>query len=214
MNELTKTNNSVVETWQTDPYIHLFSGRRYYYNDPERNDVILEDLLWGISNIPRFTGQAGKDYDVLRHSWVCWKVALIDSPNSWDFPIGCMFHDLTEGVMGDVNSPLKKMLPDYRKLYNTHEKFLIERFKLPNWVEIDKVKITDRFVGDVEGEYFLKGWEPWHGAKEPRVAKMREVVRDLIAESIITSTEDLIQEFIRQYEAHTGVYDANGVVTE
>jgi 5'-deoxynucleotidase YfbR-like HD superfamily hydrolase len=83
-----------------------------------------------LNNIVRWTGQARIPYTVGQHStWVAARAialatdqlgARLSSPEYTDFMqrvrVCAMLHDASEAFLGDVVAPLKKLLPDYRKL--------------------------------------------------------------------------------------------------
>lgn len=187
---------------QKDPYIRLASGDRWHFLNPRANiGVPLETLLWGLSNITRFTGQAGKDYDVLRHSWVCYQSVLRETPDDYEFLTGVLFHDIAEAVMGDVASPLKALLKEYREIYKIQENFIITNYQLPPFDTMEKIHRIDKFIGDVEGEYFIPGW---NGLKPPteNVAMLRAWIRHRIADSIKTPAEELINNTMEIYNKY------------
>jgi 5'-deoxynucleotidase YfbR-like HD superfamily hydrolase len=72
-----------------------------------------------------------------------------------------LVHDLTEAVMGDIATPIKDLLPDYRNLYRIHENYWMKQLNLPelSGSQVASLKLADKLVGDIEGKLFLKGWE-------------------------------------------------------
>jgi len=100
----------------TEPYIHTFHGRRIYVRDPDLNETIhLEDVAHGLARISRFTGQTSHRYSVASH---CLMVAdLLPTP----LHASGLVHDAVEAILGDVSSPLKSLLPEYRALQTRWE---------------------------------------------------------------------------------------------
>lgn len=106
-------------------YIRLKSGRRFYYRRPKPNQFTLADLVWSLSRQPRFLGHTeGPPYSVLNHLCICHDLA----------PDHCkreaLAHDLQEGLVHDLNSVLKNLLPEYRDIELRVERMLARRFGL------------------------------------------------------------------------------------
>lgn len=89
-------------------YINTYSGRHFNYDDPRDFDI--RDIAQGLSNICRFTGQLDRFYSVAQHS------VLVSQNVPPHLALEALMHDGHEAYLGDVNSPLKSMLPDYQSL--------------------------------------------------------------------------------------------------
>lgn len=161
------------------------SGRRYFYNDPSLEPPLMSDLLYGLGGIIRGTGQWDRRYDVLRHSWVCWSFAFAETRND-EFAIACGYHDLHEAVVGDVNSPLKSLLPDYRLMEGRHKEYLTDLFSLPRLAKVsqDSLHMLDQAVGDVEAEMWVRDWVPQYSIDNPRSIQDRAKIREFINRSM------------------------------
>ena len=180
-----------------EPYMRFAkSGRRYYYLTPEKEPPLLQDLLYGLGGIVRGCGQWSRDYDVLRHSWVCYQHAFNQTRND-EFSIGVGYHDLPEATMHDLPSPLKVLLPDYAALYSQQENYLFDLFKIPRLTKMsqDACHLIDRVVGDVEGEMWVKDWVPIP-ADDPRDLKVRADIRELIHRSIELHEDHIISQLM------------------
>lgn len=92
--------------------IPMYSGGRFNYRDPHGCAFRIRDVARGLSRLVRFTGQARGGYSVAQHSVL--GSYLVEPQYAYDF----LMHDGHESVTGDVNSPLKRMLPDYQRLEN------------------------------------------------------------------------------------------------
>lgn len=99
-------------------FMVTFTGRKYYPADPSPDDICIEDIAHHLSMICRFTGATKEFYSVAEHSVL---VSMLVPP---EHAFAGLMHDATEAYLNDISSPLKKDLPDYRRL------------EIINWVAI------------------------------------------------------------------------------
>lgn len=105
-----------------DPYI--FAGDRNTYLDGPRlsdpdNIPDIPDLAHALSLINRFTGHTSRPYSVAEHSLLCCEIAR-NQPwfSKWnrqwqaEVLLACLTHDMHEALIGDVSSPIKRILGD------------------------------------------------------------------------------------------------------
>jgi len=83
------------------------AGHRFDYLNPHPDQISIEDIATSLSLQCRFNGHVNKFYSVAEH---CTRVsALVPEEDAlWG-----LLHDATEAYVGDVISPLKKLLPTY-----------------------------------------------------------------------------------------------------
>jgi hypothetical protein len=106
-----------------EPYIHTFHGRIVYVRDPDLNETLhLEDFAHGLARVSRFTGHTTHRYSVASHS-----LMVADLLPSRLHASG-LLHDAIEAVLGDVSSPLKSILPEYKALQARWEHAMAERW--------------------------------------------------------------------------------------
>ncbi len=106
-------------------YIRVRSGRIFDFNNIEENNPSILDIAKSLSNICRYTGHTDKHYSVAQHSVI---VSHIVRP---EIAMQGLMHDISEAYLGDVSSPLKQLLKDYKKIEKRVEKFLFGYFGLP-----------------------------------------------------------------------------------
>lgn len=90
-------------------WIETYSGRQIDLLSPDPEQFTLEDIFRALLNVPRFGGHTEHFYSVAMHSY---NVAQL-LPDHLKFQ-GIM-HDATEAFIGDMPTPFKKLLPDYKK---------------------------------------------------------------------------------------------------
>lgn len=123
-------------------------------------DICISDICHALSQIIRFTGHAHAPYTVAQHSLL---VAEIAPP---EHRLWALLHDASEAYLGDVASPLKTLLPEYRSLEEQFQKVIAGRFDLP-WPMPDAVKHADRVALMNEKRDLLLTQHEWPGEFEP-----------------------------------------------
>lgn len=100
----------------------LYSGNYFDFADPEGSVFTIEDIAHALSQQCRYNGHCIPFYSVAEHSVLA--SFLVDEADAYD----TLMHDAPEAFMGDVPSPLKSLLPDYKKIYQGVEDVVFRRF--------------------------------------------------------------------------------------
>ena len=85
-------------------WIQLRSGGKFDFENPSRSTWTIPDIAWGLSHINRFNGQTDKPITVAQHSV---NVSYLVPPEQ---ALAALFHDAAEAFIGDITTPLKRML--------------------------------------------------------------------------------------------------------
>lgn len=107
------------------PTILTVSGLSFDLLTPYADLIKIEDIAHALSHICRFTGHTRGFYSVAEHSV---HVSNLVPP---EFALEALLHDATEAYIGDVSSPLKALLPDYRAIEAKLDAAVRIRFDLP-----------------------------------------------------------------------------------
>lgn len=107
------------------PEILTWSGQYINFEHPERSIFLIEDIAHALSNIGRFTGHTSRFYSVAQHSVL---VSLNVAP---EHRLAALLHDASEAYCGDVATPLKRMMPEYKQIEERMERAIFEQFGLP-----------------------------------------------------------------------------------
>ena len=124
------------------------------------DDIVVDDIAHALSQIIRFTGHARAPYTVAQHSLI---VAELVPP---EHRLWALVHDASEAYLGDVSSPLKSLLPDYREIEERFQKIIAGRFGLP-WPIPPEVKHADRVALMAEKRDLLLARHEWPGEFDP-----------------------------------------------
>lgn len=107
-------------------FISTYSGQKF--NPLETDlDLIIQDIKFGdiamsLSRIPRFNGATKYFYSVAQHSvMVC---DLVPDELKWT----ALGHDFAEAYLGDIVSPLKALIPQYKEIEHRVEMALAKKF--------------------------------------------------------------------------------------
>ena len=141
------------------PTILLRSGNYFDLQDPSASRFEVTDIAHALSNICRFTGHTRQFYSVAEHSVLCSYLV----PHE-DRMIALM-HDAAEAFIGDVSSPLKKLLPDYKAIERGVEEHVFSTLGLP-YPFPPSVKKADRIMLRLEQSQLMRNEDRWEGTED------------------------------------------------
>lgn len=106
-------------------WILTASGKRFDFADLQPEQIDIRDIAQALSNEARFNGHTSHFYSVAQHSV---HVSHIVPPED---ALEGLLHDATEAYMKDIPLPLKRMLPDYKRIEQRVDAVIRARFGLP-----------------------------------------------------------------------------------
>lgn len=147
-----------------------WSGRVLDLKNPHPGQFTLVDIASGLSKACRFGGHLQEFYSVAEHSILSAKQAELDG-HSLDVQLACLFHDGAEGLLGgDVISPLKQLLPDYKKIEKAVMKAISLRFGIDFDTHYNTIKEIDTAMKFAERRRLLyRDNRHWTGEDRARI---------------------------------------------
>ncbi len=117
-------------------FIKTFSGKHFYYDKINKDDIVINDIAVSLSNICRFAGHLSHFYSVAQHAVLCSQLV------PQEFAFEALMHDATEAYCQDIPAPLKRLLPDYKRMEEKIDAVIREKYGLPP-VMSTPVKLDD-----------------------------------------------------------------------
>ncbi len=121
-------------------WMTTFSGRKFYPADPRPEDVEPVDIIHGLSNTCRFSGQVSEFYSVAQHSVLVSEHAgrsvgegmtVRDTTVVWQLvALTGLLHDASEAYIADLPRPAKRELPAYKEMESAIQRCVLQRFGL------------------------------------------------------------------------------------
>lgn len=144
--------------------IRTYTGKCFDIQILDPDSICIDDIAHALSHTSRFGGHLEKSLSVAQHSYY---VALNVAPKN---RLAALLHDASEAYIGDMPSPFKKLMPDFKKFENDLMMAIAEKlgFDLPLHKE---VKEADKMIFDYEWDTFIMYTHTWFDYWEPEKAK-------------------------------------------
>ena len=165
--------------------IQLASGSYFDYLDPWHSDFTIEDIAEGLSKLCRFNGHCRGFYSVAEHCvYVSHLVPKEDGKPG-------LLHDGTEAFTGDFPTPLKQLLPDFKRIEKNVEEAVLHRFGIEFLPA--SVKIADRIMLATENQQLLSGdsWPVLQGVEPLKDFKIECMPPERAKEFFLSRFEQL-----------------------
>lgn len=127
--------------------IRTHSGKYINIFDPKPYMISIEDIAWGLSKEQRFGNHLPVQYNVADHS-IGVSLLCIDNP------FDGLMHDISDAYIGDLASPIKNLMPDFKKVEHELMAFMANHFGF-NWTSPEETKQADRYMLELEWEAIM-----------------------------------------------------------
>lgn len=130
-------------------YILTSLGYQFDFDHPTPERVDILDIARALSNICRFTGHVRQFYSVAQHSVI---VSQLVEP---EFAFEGLMHDAAEAYVGDMSSPLKRVVgAAYKDVEHRVEAVIRTKYGLPPKLS-PEVKKADWIALGIEAKHLL-----------------------------------------------------------
>ena len=132
-----QAEQSIITANENGGWVYTFSGHKFDYLNPKKEEIDIIDIAHSLSHQCRFNGHTPTFFSVAQHS------AIISNIVSQENALWGLLHDATETYIGDLPSPLKGILPEYKALENLIFEVIASKFGLSPEIP-EEVKVADK----------------------------------------------------------------------
>jgi hypothetical protein len=138
-----------------DDYIETISGKKFYFLNPDPDDIDINDIAHSLGMQCRYTGHAKMFYSIAEHSVLVSE--LCEPENAfWG-----LMHDASEAYLTDVASPIKQYLTNYKEMEGVLMDAIADKYGLPREMPED-VHMADRIALLAEAQLLIpSGAKDW-----------------------------------------------------
>lgn len=106
------------------PDILTVSGTYFNFLEPHLSVITIEDIAHGLGNVCRFAGHTREFYSVAQHSY---HASFLVPP---EHALAALLHDAHEAYIGDMPTPLKRLIPQFKEMELRIEEAVLAHFGL------------------------------------------------------------------------------------
>jgi hypothetical protein len=111
-------------------FITTATGRKFHFENPQPEDICLADIAYSLAHTPRWGAHANPQISVGQHS-VMVADALLRNGAPQIVQLQGLFHDSAEAYLGDIPTPIKARLPEYRAMELIVTGAIFDVFRIP-----------------------------------------------------------------------------------
>jgi len=138
----------------TENSIRTYTGKVFDLKILDPDSICIEDIAHALSNTARFAGHLPRMYSVAQHSvWVAARVPA-------EHRLAALLHDASEAYIGDMPSPFKKMMPEYKEIEERLMQAIFKKFGLEYPLH-PCIKEMDMQALDMEWDSYVMNSEPF-----------------------------------------------------
>jgi len=139
----------------SDCWIITASGRKVDLLQPTPEMIAPEDICAALSKLCRFTWHVSRFYSVAEHCW--FGSQELEGIHALEF----LLHDATEAYMGDMNRPLKLVMPVFQRIEERLDVVIRERFSLPRMCSSEVKRMDLIMLATEKRDLMPPSPDPW-----------------------------------------------------
>lgn len=140
-------------------FLETVSGRKIDVSNPDPSTIVIEDIAWALSRMPRFSGHSIPyiPYSVAQH---CVQVSKELAPHGPKIQLYGLLHDAAEAYINDLPSPVKHIPEIHAVIKKLEDALMLAVYSSlgiepPTEDEERIVKIADKNQQAVEAYNFM-----------------------------------------------------------
>jgi len=149
--------------------------------EPTKDVIAIEDIAHALASVPRFGGHLNRHYSVAQHSVMCMMKA-----SSFEDKKAALMHDASEAYLGDIPTPIKARLPEYKECEHNLMLMIADKFGFEYPLN-ETVKEIDARMLQIEWENLVlddtKIFQCWDHAKAKKT--FLEAYNVLFVEAVV-----------------------------
>ena len=145
---------------KTDKFIQTYTGARVTMPVPRVEEINIIDIAHALSLLCRFTGHTEQFYSVAEH---CIRVAQLVEPKD---KLAALLHDASEAYLGDISTPLKEWLPEYKGFEQATLEVIYKAFNVTGY-DLGAIKKADSILCMTEARDLLGSTNGWSSRSDP-----------------------------------------------
>lgn len=149
--------------------------------EPTKDVIAIEDIAHALASVPRFGGHLNRHYSVAQHSVMCMmEVASLEDKKA------ALMHDASEAYLGDIPTPIKARLPEYKVCEHNLMLMIADKFGFEYPLN-EAVKEIDARMLQIEWENLVlndsKYFECWDHATAKEI--FLKMYHELFVEAVV-----------------------------
>jgi 5'-deoxynucleotidase YfbR-like HD superfamily hydrolase len=134
-------------------WTQTYTKKKFDALNPTPDMIDIEDIARGLALTCRFSGQCKEFYSVAQHSYYVSKLQNKKGEASY-IRKWKLLHDAPEAYIGDIPSPIKAIIPEYKAVEKRIMDAVCEKFNLPKKMP-EEVHLIDKQILTLEANYLM-----------------------------------------------------------
>lgn len=136
--------------------MQTYTGQVFWPLDPRPEEIFIEDIAHGLSNICRYAGHCKFHYSVAQHC------VLMANMLPKQYKLEGLLHDASEAYICDIHRSLKPFLLNYKGIENKLMEVIANKYGF-SWPISDIVHTADNRMLATEKPYLMpNNPKPWN----------------------------------------------------